>query len=106
MFVITLLLSFTFTPNIYSQWYSEETVIIDVRTPGEFNDGHLKRAINIPYKQIAEDIPLYVEDKDRPIMVYCRSGRRSGIAKKTLEKNGYTNVVNGGGFRELKPLEP
>lgn len=75
--------------------------VIDVRTAGEFNSGHLDTAVNIPYQDISKRISEVSSNKDDLIVVYCRSGRRSGIAQKTLQSNGYTNVVNGGGFKPL-----
>lgn len=104
--LITVLLVFFGYQTSFGQWYSADTTIIDVRTAGEFEDGHLKEAINIPYNQIAKQITSYVTEKEAPIMVYCRSGRRSGIAKFILEKNGYNNVINGGGFSKLQELQP
>ncbi len=75
--------------------------IIDVRTAGEFQSGHLDKSVNIPYQDIANRIAEVSTDKDELIVVYCRSGRRSGIAQKTLQSIGYKNVVNGGGFNPL-----
>ena len=77
------------------------TVLIDVRTKEEFNSGHLEKAINIPYTEIEEQIKLITKDTNKNIVVYCRSGRRSGIAQKTLVQMGYKNVVNGGGYKDL-----
>lgn len=75
---------------------------IDVRTADEFNAGHLDGAVHIPYDVIGNQITASVPDKDAEIHVYCRTGRRSGIALKTLEEMGYTNVVNAGGYAKLK----
>ncbi|MBW1848175.1 MAG: rhodanese-like domain-containing protein [Deltaproteobacteria bacterium] len=75
-----------------------EELWIDVRTKEEFQSGHVKGAINIPYDQIGKFIGRVADEKDERIILYCRSGRRSGIAKKTLEKSGYTNVINEGGY--------
>lgn len=80
-------------------------VLIDVRTADEFNEGHLANAINIPYTEIADKIAAHVKNKTDRIVVYCRSGNRSSIAKKTLEKLGYTEVVNAGSYRTLKAAE-
>ena len=74
--------------------------LIDVRTPGEFADRHHPGAENIPLDRI-EDDPTIVGDPDQELIVYCRSGRRSGLAKEHLEKAGFTNVKNGGGLDEL-----
>lgn len=74
--------------------------LIDVRTEKEWNAGHIDGATLIPHEQIADRIAGVVADKDAPIALYCRSGRRSGIAMASLKKLGYTNVVNYGGFEE------
>lgn len=74
--------------------------VIDVRTEKEWTAGHVEGAALIPHEQIADRIAGVVADKDAPIALYCRSGRRSGIAMESLKKLGYTNVVNYGGFGE------
>jgi len=79
-------------------------LIIDVRTAGEFSDGAIKSAINIPHDEIAGKIGQIEADKARTIIVYCRSGGRAAAAKKSLEQIGYTQVVNGGGFTDLRKL--
>ncbi len=74
---------------------------IDVRGPDEFAAGHINGAVLIPHDQIAERISELRLDKNADIRVYCRSGRRSGVAKSILEGLGYTHVVNEGGYEEL-----
>lgn len=74
---------------------------IDVRTPDEFQAGHLRDAMNIPVEQVAEKIAAVVPDKHTPIHVYCRSGRRSEAALQELVKLGYTNVTNQGTYQDL-----
>ena len=71
-----------------------DIALYDVRTQEEYVSGHIPGAVNIPYDVIAEQIP--VSDKDAVIVVYCRSGNRSGIAQDALEDAGYTNVLNFG----------
>lgn len=61
-------------------------VIVDVRTPSEYNHGHIKNAINISYDKINNNVKL---DKNKVILVYCMSGKRSEIAYKKLVKMGY-----------------
>ena len=78
----------------------EGAKVFDVRTPAEFKSGHFKGAINIPLKDIKKRINEF-GDKNKPVIVYCRSGRRSGIAKKILEENGYKKVYNGGGLKDM-----
>ena len=75
-------------------------LIIDVRTEAEWNNGHIEGAILIPYELIGDKIGAVAKDKSRRIYVYCRSGRRSQIAKETLEKLGYKNVVNIGSLED------
>ena len=75
-------------------------LIIDVRTEAEWNAGRLEGAILIPYESIGEKIATVSRDKSERIYVYCRTGRRSGIAKGTLEKLGYTDVVNLGSLED------
>jgi phage shock protein E len=75
-------------------------LIIDVRTEAEWNEGHIEGAILIPYELIGERIGAVTKDKSGRIYVYCRSGRRSQIAKKSLEKLGYKDVVNIGSLED------
>jgi phage shock protein E len=75
-------------------------VIIDVRTNSEYAMGHLEGAINIPYDEIGRKIGSFVQDKSQKIYVYCRTGRRSKIAKESLEKLGYNNVVDLGTLKD------
>ena len=61
-------------------------IILDVRTKEEYQEGHVINALNIPYDEIDENINL---SKNKTILVYCRSGKRSQIAYNTLKKYGY-----------------
>ena len=79
-------------------------LLIDVRTPGEFAGGHVKGAINIPVSSIAAGIQKKAKNKDKPIIVYCHSGARSGAAKKALLGAGYTNVVNAGSLHRIRGI--
>ncbi len=80
-------------------------IVIDVRTAGEFSEGHLKNAINIPFEQIAIEINKLNITKDTPIVLYCRSGRRSGTAFNTLVSQKFTNSYNGGGLKTLRQFD-
>ncbi len=94
-----LCLSLFFTSLLLSPvLLAADPIWIDVRTTDEYTSGHVFEAVNIPYTEIAEGVSALTGDKDASIYVYCRSGRRSGIAKETLEGLGYTQVVNVGGF--------
>jgi len=72
----------------------EDALLIDVRTESEFNEGHLENAINIDYETLSLNISKVVEEKDKKIIVYCRSGQRSKTAKSILENLGYSNVYD------------
>ncbi|TAH30033.1 MAG: rhodanese-like domain-containing protein [Cytophagales bacterium] len=72
----------------------EGAYLVDVRTPQEFASGSVKGATNIPLDKIQSQLSKFKDKKN--IIVFCRSGSRSGQAKSILEQNGYTNVTNGG----------
>jgi phage shock protein E len=83
----------------------ESTVLIDVRTENEYNRGHLGKAINIPHSEIKEKIKEQVKDTETRVILYCRSGRRSGIAERTMREMGYKNVLNAGAYKRIKVKE-
>lgn len=76
-------------------------VWIDVRSAEEFNAGHLQDAVNIPHDQILARIQAVSPDKNAPVNLYCRSGRRAETALTELKNAGYTNVTNHGGYEDL-----
>ena len=76
-------------------------VWIDVRSAEEFNAGHLQDAVNIPHDQILARIQAVSPDKNVPVNLYCRSGRRAEAALTELKNAGYTNVTNHGGYEDL-----
>ena len=80
-------------------------ILIEVRSPKEFSSGHLKRAINISHTELKNKLNLLGSDKNREIVLYCRSGRRSGIAQEALIALGYTQVYNAGGYTGLANAE-
>ncbi len=73
---------------------SGEFILIDVRTPPEYQAGAIPSAINIAYDLLANNLPT--EDRGQKIIVYCRSGRRSSIARRTLEELGFDEVYDFG----------
>ena len=76
----------------------EEHIVLDTREQDEFDEGHIPGAILIPYTEIENKAEEMLTDKDKLILVYCRSGRRSKIAAESLSKLGYTNVKEFGGI--------
>lgn len=85
--------------------FSSENVIVDVRSPEEFKQGHIKNAVNIQYNKIRTEIATIAPNKEQTIVVYCHSGMRSNYAARKLKDLGYTNVINAGKYDELKDLE-
>lgn len=82
-------------------------VIIDVRTPAEFAEGHINGAINIPVDRIGQDIHSVAGiNKNSVILLYCRSGSRSDRARTILLQQGYTQVINGGGLSDVAKFFP
>lgn len=78
-------------------------IIVDVRSPWEYEMDHLPGAKNIPL----EEVPYKLADfkkMGKPLVLYCRSGNRSGIAVSILKQNGLTEVYNGGGLADLQFL--
>ena len=74
--------------------------IIDVRTKGEFQTGHIQGSINIPLQNLNGNLSKI--KKDKPVITCCASGMRSASAKSILKSNGFTEVYNGGGWMSLQ----
>lgn len=72
----------------------EVTLILDVRNEDEFAEGHLKNAIQIPVKELKENLNDIEKFKDELVLVYCRSGKRSAEAVDILKENGFKNLVH------------
>ena len=82
------------------------TVLIDVRTELEFAEGALPGATRIETENLAERITAIAPDKDAPVVLYCRSGRRASAAQELLQELGYSQVINAGGYQDLNGLVP
>ncbi len=77
--------------------------IIDVRSAGEFSQGHIKKAKNIPLDRLSGQLNKL--DKNKPIITCCASGMRSASARGILLKAGFKTVINGGGWTNLRKYE-
>jgi rhodanese-related sulfurtransferase len=75
-------------------------IILDVRTKGEYQTGHLRNSINIPVDKLPENLKKL--DKNKPIITCCASGARSASAMRILKSNGFEQVYNGGSWINLK----
>lgn len=82
----------------------EGALLVDVRSAEEFAGGHLPGAINIPHGEIVAGMQALAVDKAAPVVLYCRSGNRSGMAETSLAEAGYGNLMNAGGYSSLQPV--
>lgn len=83
-----------------SQMIKEGAYLVDVRSAMEFAAGNVKGSVNIPLDKIPAQLSKFKGKKN--IIVFCRSGNRSSQAKMYLEQQGFTNVVNGGTWQNVK----
>jgi phage shock protein E len=79
----------------------QRVVYVDVRRPDEWAAGHVAGAIHIPHTELGERWHELESYRDADIVLYCRTGRRSGIAEEILRQAGFENVENGGGLSGL-----
>lgn len=84
----------------YADLVQQGAIILDVRSKGEYQSGHIKGSINIPVDALKSNLGKL--KKDKPIITCCASGMRSAAAKNMLKSNGYTEVHNGGGWTSLQ----
>jgi len=82
----------------------EPGVVLDVRTPGEYNTGHLQGAANYDFLGGVFSAKLGELDKDKTYYLYCASGNRSGTAAQMMQNAGFEKVYNVGGFLDLKTV--
>ncbi|MDU4889221.1 MAG: rhodanese-like domain-containing protein [Clostridium sp.] len=80
----------------------EHEIVLDVRSVEEYKEGHIEGAVLLPSDEIKEKVENLIQDKNKTILVYCRSGRRSAAAAKDLIDFGYTNVYDFGGIIDWK----
>lgn len=87
-------------PPDYKQLLKQGAQIIDVRTRGEYSEGHIRGSINIPLDRLQDSLSKI--KKDKPVITCCASGMRSASAKGILKSKGYKEVYNGGGWMRLQ----
>ncbi len=86
--------------NKLKEKIQQGALVVDVRSPTEYQSGHFPGALNIPVDEVAKRLAEF-GPKENSIIVYCASGGRSGSAKSYLESMGYANVVNAGGLSNM-----
>lgn len=86
------------------QLLDENALILDVRSPGEFDSGHLDNAVNVPLHSVSRGVTELQIPQSRPILAYCLSGTRSSMACRTLRAIGYTSVHNLGSLHRAQKI--
>lgn len=100
----TLKKLFGFGPKVdFAALLANGGIILDVRSPAEYNSGHVKGSMNIPLNTLQGQLSKL--KKDKPVITCCASGMRSGSAKAMLSANGFAEVHNGGSWQNLKKYE-
>lgn len=90
----------TITPEILVA-IEQQALIVDVRTPEEYADSHYPGAINIPHESILDGLNQLGVTTSTAVILYCRSGNRSGKAEQALREKGFTEARNAGGLEAL-----
>lgn len=80
----------------------DNVTLLDVRTIEEYKEGHLRDATLIPVHALADNLGMLKQDKNKKIIVYCRTGSRSVPASRILEENGFTPLNVKGGILSLQ----
>ena len=80
---------------------NKSTVVVDVRSPWEYEMDHIPGAKNIPLEEISDKADQF-RSFNSPVVLYCRSGNRSGMAVSILKQNGLDAVYNGGSLDQMK----
>lgn len=100
---------FDFFKNIFGEkvnfkeLINDGATIIDVRTKAEFQQGHIKKSINIPLDKLSSSLKML--DRSKPIITCCASGMRSATARSFLKSSGFSEVYNGGSWTSLKKFK-
>ncbi|MBK8846163.1 MAG: rhodanese-like domain-containing protein [Bacteroidetes bacterium] len=84
----------------FAELKNQGAQIIDVRSPGEYAQGHIHGSINIPLQNLPKQLSKI--NKDKPVITCCASGMRSATAKGIFQSHGFAQVHNGGGWQGLK----
>lgn len=107
---LIIIIMFGLLKNMFSENNNEElqsiinnAYLVDVRTPAEYAEGNVPGSVNIPLDQVQNQLTKFKNHDN--IVVFCRSGNRSGQAKAILEQNGFTNVVNGGTWQQINTIK-
>jgi rhodanese-related sulfurtransferase len=75
-------------------WADASLLVLDVRTPAEYAEGHIPGAVNIPHTELASRVAELERAREQDIVVYCRSGGRANQALEVLEKSGFRRLFH------------
>ncbi len=89
--------------NSVEKKIQEGAVIVDVRTPDEYEDGHYPNAVNIPVGELLKRA-AEIGPKDKAVLLYCESGSRSAMGARLLKTMGFSDVTNAGGISDMPAL--
>ena len=92
------------SPDAAQAYQRSGALVVDVRTPAEFNAGHLPNAMNIPLDLIESGSPLPLKDRNQVLLLHCQGGMRSAKAKKILNGLGYANVFDLGSYKRAAQI--
>jgi phage shock protein E len=92
------------SPDAAKAYLRSGALVVDVRTPAEFNAGHLPNAMNIPLDLIESGSPLPLKDRNQVLLLHCQGGMRSAKAKKILNGLGYANVFDLGSYKRAAQI--
>ncbi len=81
-------------PTAYKMSTQDDTLLLDVRTPAEYVQGHIENSVLIPVQVLKRDYTKILAHKDKKILIYCRSGNRSVTASNILLNNGFNRIYN------------
>jgi phage shock protein E len=89
--------------NINDILKKKDVLVVDVRSAWEYDEGHVKNALNLPLDEIPSRLNEF-KKLNGPFILYCRSGNRSEMAVNILKQAGITNVVNGGSIVDMQKI--
>lgn len=92
------------SPAAARKHLAEGALVIDVRSPEEFRDGHLSKAVNIPLGELAAEVPRHARDRNQVLLLHCHGGGRSELARTRLKRLGYPNSYNLGSLARAKQI--
>ena len=83
---------------------NENAILVDVRSPAEYSQGHAKKALNWPLDQLSTFLEKNSAMKSKEIVIYCASGARAGVAQNMMNRAGFDKVTNVGGIQAVAHL--